>query len=168
MRRGCPDTWHKAVRRRFTGESYRHKPQSGRVRRWVTGIILWRRVTIWQAYLITGSVNLIGGGANHGGDWSSAVRVLRWRSKLILVLYHGICSVRWTWQPNLELNFLSILNDNSYQALQQNCRATNQQYFDYRDWTHLSTRSRMNSNPKMALLHWKFEFQSGTSLTARL
>jgi hypothetical protein len=33
----------------------------------------------------------------------------------------------------LELNFLSILNDNSYQALQQNCRATNQQYFNYRD-----------------------------------
>jgi hypothetical protein len=72
------------------------------------------------------------------------------------------------WQINLELNFLSILNDNSYKALQQNCRATNQQYFDYRDWTHLSTRSRLNSNPKMALLHWNSEFQSSTSLTVQL
>jgi hypothetical protein len=42
-----------------------------------------------RPYLVTGDVNHNGGGANHGEDQSSVVRVPRGRSNLILVLYHG-------------------------------------------------------------------------------
>jgi hypothetical protein len=96
----------------------------------------------------------------------------RWRSDagsliFIRLLYHR-SGIQLAWQSIFRHDLLTNPNGNILHALQQSWRAIYHLYFDYSDWTHLITRSRLNSNPKMALLHWKPEFQSGTSLTARL
>jgi hypothetical protein len=84
----------------------------------------------------------------------------------------GYCTmakpIQGAWQLKFRANSLSIFYGILPKDLHQSCRATNQLHFGYRDWTQLSTRSRLNPSPKMAMLHCKSEVQSSMSLIARL
>jgi surface antigen len=68
-------------------------------------------------------------------------------------------SVRWTWQPNLELNFLSISNNNSYQALQQNCRAICHLQYCYMVLPKKANRSCFKLGLKLMSVHCQSDFR---------
>jgi hypothetical protein len=79
-RRRCSDTWCKAVRRQSpaflsvsTAVNMVRRPE----------LFIGRSLslaTYTRCYPLTPSTNWTGGGTNRGGNWSSAVKLLRWRS----------------------------------------------------------------------------------------